>query len=97
MLIPLYNRVILEREQLKTKGIIIPDIAQVRNAPCKGKVIAKGPDVNGEIEVGKTYVFGQYAGAWINAEGTPIEKGDEETARYYVCEDEDLIAEVQDD
>jgi co-chaperonin GroES (HSP10) len=89
---PLFARVLLQREVLKSASIIITDSASLRNAPTKGKVIAVGPTADASIEVGKTYVFGRHAGAWLNKDGKPVDKVDD--AEFFVCVDEDLICEV---
>jgi len=96
-LCPLFARVLLERPRLKKVGSIhIPEgLAQTRNAPLKGVVIAKGPTADDSIKVGGTYIFGQHAGAWINSEGKPAADPGEE--HYYICADEDLICEVRDE
>lgn len=94
MLKPLYARVLLKREELKTGSIIVPEEAKARHAPTKGVVIAKGPDADDAVEIGKTYLWGAFAGAWLNKDGTPYTGGEDQ---YYVCADEDLIAEVVDD
>ena len=94
MLKPLFARVLIKRDKLKTSGIIVPQMAQKRNAPCRGVVIAKGPTADDSIEVGKTYVFGIHAGGWFNEDGTP--SVDEGKAEFFVCQDEDLVAEVVD-
>ena len=95
MLRPLFARVILKREKLNS-SIIIPDDARRRHAPAKGKIVAVGGTCDDEIQMmlGKTVLFGQHAGAWINADGTPSSGEDGE---YFVCMDEDLIAEVEND
>lgn len=94
MLKPLYARVILKRDDLNTKSrLLIPDHVKKRNAPSRGVVIAKGPSASDEVEVGKTYLFGQHAGAWINENG--VAAPDESTAQYYLCMDEDLLCLVE--
>jgi len=90
---PLFARVLLERERPEKLGsIIIPGDAQRRNAPARGRVIAKGPNADKSIEVGSTYIFGQHAGAWINARGMAVPNPDD--AELYVTADEDIIAKV---
>ena len=90
---PLFARVLLERERPEKQGsIIIPSDVVKRNAPARGKVIAKGPAADKSIEINSTYIFGQHAGAWINARGMAVpDPGD---AELFVCADEDLIAKV---
>jgi co-chaperonin GroES (HSP10) len=88
---PLWGNIILKRERLKTKGIIVPKSFEKRNAPTRGVLIAKGPGAAIELEEGRTYLFGQFAGTWLNADGTP---GEDMDAEFYVCQDEELIGEV---
>lgn len=87
MLKPLFARVVIEREVLKSGSIIIPDEAAQRNAPAKGVVVAVGPECDESVQVGETVLFGRYAGDWFK-------DGEKEV---YVCQDEDIIAVVQDD
>lgn len=89
---PLFARVIIEREQLKT-SLIIPADAARRNAPSRGRIVAVGDRAEPEIKalVGSMVLFGQHAGAWFNAEGTVSADG-----AYFVCNEEDLIAVVSD-
>lgn len=96
MLEPLFARVLLEREKLVKVGeIFIPDQAQKRNATLKCKVLAVGPSVDDSIKklVGKWVLLGRHAGDWINEEGDPVAKDD--TKEYYICQDEDILAEVR--
>lgn len=93
MLKPLFARVVLQRDDLKPKsGLVVPQQYMKRNAPSRGVVIAKGPSASDEIEVGKTYIFGQHAGTWVNEHG--IAAPDENTAQFYLCQDEDILCEV---
>ncbi len=90
MLQPLFARVLLKRDELKTKSnLMVPEAYKKRNAPSRGKVIAKGPTASDEVVVGGTYLFGQHAGAWVNEDGTAI--ADEGKAEYFICMDEDLL------
>lgn len=86
MLKPLFARVIVEREVLKSKSLIIPYVAEKKNAPAIGKIIAVGPTVDKSVAnlMGKTVIFGMYAGDWFK-------DGDRDV---YVLMDEDIIAEV---
>ena len=94
MLKPKFARVLLQRDDLtpRKSKLLIPDSAKKRNAPSRGVVIAKGPAASDEIEIGKTYIFGQHAGAFVNEFG--LATTDEETAQFFVLQDEDIIAEV---
>ncbi len=90
---PLFGRVLLRREKAEKIGsIILPDDAAKRHATLKCEVLAKGPQADETIRVGMQVIVGQYAGAWLNAAGNPVPKPDD--AEYYVCLDEDIIAEV---
>lgn len=91
---PLFARVLIRRERFASKSsIIIPDDAAKRNAPAKGVVVAVGPTADESVKPGMTVLFGQYAGAWINPDGTAVTRPDE--AEFFVCLDEDIIAEVK--
>lgn len=94
MLCPLFARVLLRRSEIKiARGLVVPDAYKKRNAPSKGTVIAKGPTASPDIKVGGVYIFGQHAGAWVNENGTPVV--DESSAELYICQDEDLLCEVE--
>ena len=92
---PLFARVLIRREKFASKqsSIIIPDEAAKRNAPSKGVVVATGPNADKSIKPGMTVLFGQYAGAWINEDGTVVSR--EQDGEFFVCQDEDVIAEVR--
>lgn len=94
---PLFARVIVRREMFtkSSGGIIIPDAAAKRHSAARGEVIAVGPTADESVKVGKTYVFGRYAGAWLDEKCQPTE--DEAKGEFYVLQDEDLIAEVCDE
>ena len=84
---PLFARVVLERESLKSSKIIIPDAAGQRNAPNKGIVLAVGPNVDESVKglIGKTVLFGKFAGDWIKV-------GDRD---LYIVQDEDILGVVK--
>lgn len=90
MLEPLFGRVLIDRQTVttatKTK-LIIPELADKRNAPAKGRVIAKGPTADASIPIGAMVLHGQHAGAWIK-------EGERE---FYIVQDEDILAVVSDD
>ena len=92
---PLFARVLIRREKFASKApsIIIPDEAAKRNAPSKGVVVAVGPAADEAIRPGMTVIFGQYSGAWVNPDGAAVTR--EEDAEFFVCMDEDIIAEVK--
>lgn len=90
MLKPLFARVLLKREKLvKVGSIYVPDSEQKRQASLKCKVIEVGPTCDKSIQPGMTVIMGQYAGAWLDADGKAVPDGD-----YYICCDEDLLAIV---
>ena len=92
---PVFDRVILDRRApSKVGSIIIPSAARMRNAPCRGRVIAKGPTADESIIVGAEYIFGVHAGGFITKDGTPAALEDE-NAIFFVCSDTDLIALVK--
>lgn len=91
---PLFDRVLLRREKIGARSsLIIPETAEKRNAPAKGIVVATGPGADESIEVGMTVIFGQFAGAWVNADGTIVPQ--DEQGELFVCQDVDIIAEVK--
>jgi co-chaperonin GroES (HSP10) len=81
---PLFDRVLIQREEIKAKSIIIPDAAKERNAPHRGVVVAIGPTCEHKppINVGDRVVFGMHAGTTLKVE-------DVET---YVVAEADIIA-----
>ncbi len=89
---PLGDRVVMKRDRLTSPHIIIIADAARRNAPMRGIIVAKGPACEWDIEVGKAYLHGRYAGEWFNANGTSTT--DNEDAEYYILTEGDLIAEV---
>lgn len=82
---PLFDRVLLEREQLKAGSIIIPETARDRNAPSRGLVLACGPSCEGVVKKGDRVLFGAHAGATLKVGG--IEN--------YVVAEEDIIAVIE--
>lgn len=90
---PLFARVLLRREQLKSSSsIIIPDSAQERNAPLRGEVVAIGPAAEG-VEPGDIVVFGQHAGKWVTPSGRPPSSSDKDA--LFICQDEDILCVVE--
>ena len=83
---PLADRVLIEPTEAEAKtsgGIFIPDSAQEK--PQKGKVIAVGPgtkDVEMEVKVGDTVLYGKYSGAEINVDNND----------YLIMRQSDIIA-----
>jgi chaperonin GroES len=82
---PLFDRVLLEREQLKAGSIIIPETAKDRNAPNRGLVVAVGPTCEGSVKPGDRVLFGQHAGATLKVGGVET----------YVVAEADIIAVVE--
>lgn len=70
---PLADRVMIEPEEAETKtasGIYIPDSAQEK--PQQGKVVAVGSgtkDIEMELKVGDTVLYGKYSGSEITVDG----------------------------
>lgn len=105
---PLFGRVLLERNVLEKVGsIIIPEDQRKRQAICKGKIIALGEtagwtkafDANGEktictIKVGDIVSFGRHAGTWLD-KSYGVAKDDDEAAPYFLCQDVDLLAVIE--
>jgi co-chaperonin GroES (HSP10) len=94
---PKFGRVLIEREVKRASGLIIPESAAKRNAPCVGKIVALGESAgwteayeNGEsktiqtMNVGDSVLFGRHAGAWIDGEET-----------LFICQDEDILAVIK--
>ncbi len=83
---PLADRVLIEPTEAEAKtsgGIFIPDSAQEK--PQKGKVIAVGPgtkDVEMEVKVGDTVLYGKYSGTEINVDNKD----------YLIMRQSDIIA-----
>ena len=80
-MIPLGDRVIvrlLEKEETKKGGIIIPDTAQEK--PSQGEVIAVGPggrDESGkltpiDVKVGDRVLFGKWSGTEVKLDGDEL-------------------------
>ena len=106
---PKFGRVLIKREIKKQSngGIIIPDIAAKRNAPCIGTIVALGETAgwcetyneNKEsvriqtLKLGDKVVFGRHSGAWLD-QGyleTGKESGDES---LFICQDNDILAVI---
>ncbi len=70
---PLADRVLIEPQEAETKtasGIYIPDSAQEK--PMQGNVIAVGSgtkDIEMELKVGDTVLYGKYSGSEITVNG----------------------------
>lgn len=70
---PLADRVVIEPKAAETQtagGLFIPDTAKEK--PLTGTVIAVGPgtkEVEMEVKVGDTVLYGKYAGTEVTHEG----------------------------
>ena len=82
---PLFAKVILAREEIKSGSIIIPDDAARRNAPARGEILAVGPAADESLRPGQKVIFGQHAGAWLKVDGE----------EYFICIDEDIHGILQ--
>ena len=84
---PLFDRVLLHREEIKTTKLIIPDSAKERNAPHRGVIAAIGPTCEHDppLKVGDRVIFGMHSGAVLKVD-------DVET---FVVSEEDIIAVVE--
>ena len=99
---PKFGRVLIEREKKKANGIIIPEDAAKRNAPCLGKIIGLG-ETAGFTE---TY-FQDADGSYQQKTIQTLKVGDqvifgrhagawidgEET--MYICQDQDILLIVK--
>lgn len=94
---PKFGRVLIEREKKKASGIIIPEDAAKRNAPCIGTIVALGETagwtetyINGELtpvqtlKVNDKVIFGRHAGAWLDGEET-----------LFICQDQDILTVIK--
>lgn len=82
--VPLFARVLLEREENEKIGsIILPDSAKSRFCPAEGKIVAVGETVADNIKelVGRTVMFAKFAGDWLEIEGR----------KFFICQDEDIL------
>ena len=80
---PLFARVLLEREKVEQIGnILLPTDAALKHATTKCRVIDKGPQADEQIRIGSWVIIGQYAGAWVNAEGKAVSNPDD--AEFYI-------------
>ena len=89
---PLGERVIMKRDEPETKGnILLPEQFRKKHAATRGVCVAIGPDVE-QVEIGREYIWGQHAGAWVTAEGYPTTE--EQDAQFYALNEGDLIARL---
>lgn len=86
MLKPLHDQVILKKEEVEkktTSGIILT--TETKKLPSIGKVIAKGPKCESEIQANDKVVYKEYS-------GTSITVNDED---FIVIKEEDILAIVE--
>lgn len=100
---PKFGRVLIEREVKKASGIIIPEDAAKRNAPCIGTIVALGEtagftdsyltDSDGQLNqhTVQTLKIGDRVLFGRHA-GAWID-GD----TLYICQDADILAVIKDD
>ncbi len=70
---PLGDRVVIEpieQEEKTASGIVLPDTAKEK--PQQGKVLAVGPDVEGEISVGDRVLYAKYAGTEVKVDDQEV-------------------------
>lgn len=89
---PLGNRIVIERQEVKTTkgGILLPETAQEK--PRQGKVIAVGSgkvDEKGkthplDVKVGDEILFSSYAGTEYKSDGND----------YLILSEEDVLAVI---
>ena len=88
MLKPLFAYIVVAKEKLKSKSVLIPVEAQKRNAQSYGKILSVGPSCADETRklVGKTVLLKRLAGDWVQVP-------DQE--EVYVVHEDDLLAVVE--
>ncbi|MBN1116734.1 MAG: co-chaperone GroES [Bacteroidales bacterium] len=85
---PLEDRVLVEPQAAEAKtasGIIIPDSAKEK--PQRGVIVAVGPgnkDVEMQVKVGDTVLYGKYAGTELSVDGKD----------YLIMRQSDILAVV---
>ncbi|MBC8330870.1 MAG: co-chaperone GroES [Anaerolineae bacterium] len=70
---PLGDRVVLEaveQEATTASGLVLPDTAKEKSQ--QGKVLAVGPDIEGEISVDDVVLYAKYAGTEVKIEGNAV-------------------------
>jgi co-chaperonin GroES (HSP10) len=83
---PLFARVVVAREKLKTStSIIILEDSAKKHSLAQGRVVAVGPTADESIQVGDLVRWGNFAGDWISF-------GDDE---YYILQDEDILVKIK--
>ena len=92
MIQPLFARVLIQREQITSTTVLIPDSVNDREAPNKGGVLAVGPNVDATIDVGDVVIFGKFAGTYIDEKASATDDG-----AYYIVQDEDILAVIREE
>lgn len=101
---PLFGRVLIKREvKEKIGNVLIPDNIQKRHANCDGVVMALGSTADQSIKIGDRVIFGRHAGVWLDAtyglvrdpKGNPLGVSDKDDGTMFLCQDEDLLAIVE--
>ncbi len=70
---PLGDRVVIEpieQEEKTASGIVLPDTAKEK--PQQGKVLAVGPDVEGEIAADNRVLYAKYAGTEVKIDDKEV-------------------------
>ena len=90
---PQFARVLLKRERLAKVGqIIIPEDSQKRLAGTLCTVVEMGPNCELKLRPGTEVLIGQYAGAWMNADGQVGQFSDSDLEEFYICQEDDILA-----
>lgn len=69
MLTPLKNKVLVQKDEPKKEteeGILIPEIAQEKDAVIHGTVLAVGPNLKEPVKAGDRILFGKHDGFAID-------------------------------
>lgn len=70
---PLGDRVVIEpieQEETTASGIVLPDTAKEK--PQQGKVLAVGPDIEGEISADDRVLYAKYAGTEVKLDDKKV-------------------------
>lgn len=102
---PLFSRVVIEREvQTKVGSVMLPEHLQKKHARCEGVVIAIGPTADG-VKIGDKVIFGRHSGTWLDGSYSQVavqtQQGqqralkDNDDGTLFLCQDEDLLAIIE--
>jgi chaperonin GroES len=61
---------LVEQEATTASGLVLPDTAKEKSQ--QGKVLAVGPDIEGEISVDDVVLYAKYAGTEVKIEGNAV-------------------------